>query len=197
MEKQNMEKRLKRMNEEQNKTINKMLEVLGVSPSSKYIQELLGKKKFDDEKTKQTEAQLLALEEMIHNKNDNQNSNRIKELEKILEEKTNKVDVTKKRIAQYLEQAQEYERKLDENDREKEELLKGFQAPGTPINERNTSDTLQLSDLERSSIVQTDPHALLASKQAQIDDLKFKIKNLKTKISSLEGDIEILKPNLE
>ena len=186
------------MNFEQEQTIKEMLKVLGISPNSRYILELLGKEnEIDDEKNfKQTQQQIFQLQQILSNNQGFQNEDRIKELERILKMKTEQVENTKKKISEYLKQAKEYEDKLDENDREKEELLRGFQAPSSPINKQSQNETLQLSDLEKNSNIQMDLPTILSSKQAQIEELQYKIKNVKTKIASVEGDIEILKLNI-
>ena len=195
-----MEKRLQRMNQEQEKTIKEMLNLLGIPENSRYISELLGTNLEDDSQEKSfkdTQETLFKLTQLLNESDKYQNLDLIQALEKELEQKTQRVETTKKKISDYLKQAKEYEDKLDENDREKEELLRGFQAPSSPINKQSNDDTLQLSDLEKSSVVHMDLPAILSSKQAQIEDLKFKIKNMKTKIASIEGDIEILRPNIE
>lgn len=186
--------RYQRMNKEQEKTIIALCKELNISPDNGYIAQLLGKVHFDSKVNKGGFYQdLKYIENILNNGIPSDNKDKIAELRKILDEKEDKLNKLKNKVKEYNNNAERFEQLLEQNAREKQDILTRFNNDESREQYPNNNESLQIEDLENGTMNKTmELQKQLAEKTREIEFLKVKIEKLKKAINTIITEIKLL-----
>ena len=188
-----MRNKIKRQNDEQMETIQKLCKDLNISSIiSNHFNGTQGNKK------QQTETKT--------GNNSNKYKQKIIQLEKILNEKKENFAKLQNQIDFYLKQAEYFEAKLKQNEEEKEKILQSFQRMNESQVSTSTISTydIQLSSLQNKSTIEkikesistNNLQLILQQRQITVETLQNKIADANKVILNLQSDRDILKKAL-
>ncbi|EAY00014.1 hypothetical protein TVAG_029180 [Trichomonas vaginalis G3] len=180
--------RMKRMNDEQMRTIKTMLSLLDIDINSNYICDFLGLDRKHQSCSETVNNGLNEVQNIIST------TEELLPLYNILKEKTEELEDERKRVREYIEKAEEYEREMEKINQEKAELIAKMQQPESQVDNTTMNET-NIEDVVADK--QTDLASVLNQKKSEISSLEAQIYKIKYQINALDEDIKILSPNFE
>lgn len=178
--------RLQRMNDEQMRTIKEMLAHLGIDFDSNFIQDFLGLERKTNNYKSDVQKGVNELQQVLITAED------LLPLYSKLKDLTEELENERKRVREYIEKAEEFEKEMEKINQEKADLIAKMQQP----EKNDVNSTMHDTKLEDSVMQkQSDLFAILSQKKSQITSLETQIHQVKYQIKALEEDIKILKPS--